>query len=158
MAIKHAAKVSVSILLIAVAGCCWTCKKSCFVSADHSSSYADLAFAFDKAAHEIHAAYNSCIPRDYDPARFLADLQTHGFSDSGIAALRSVGLEVWTETNCAGYVVVARSSYSQQVLLWDKSITRSRLDGPQRDGQPPPPPPAHVTVEACTCATHTGPN
>jgi hypothetical protein len=71
--------------------------------------------------------------------------------DEDQKALFSVDLDLWTDENCAGYVLVASNKTNHQTVLWDKSVTRSTLDGPSVNNQPPASPPARTPPTTCAC-------
>jgi hypothetical protein len=59
---------------------------------------------------------------------FFADLQQQGpdrepLGEANLKALRKVGLEIWTDGNCGGYVLVAHCNLSGDVMLWDRSAS-----------------------------------
>jgi hypothetical protein len=142
------------VLVIAggIAGCCWICR-SHSVSCHADPAYPALAFAVERALHTIHGQYSSCLPPNYETSAFLGDLQAHHASEDELQTLRSVGLEIWTDQECSGYVLVARSTVSGRVLLWDRSTTRARLDGPSVEGRPPEAPPPRTPPASCTCTS-----
>jgi hypothetical protein len=140
------------LVLVALAtqlsGCCWFNKSRC----EQNLGYPDIALAVEKAARSIHGQYGACIPAAYDSATFLADLQKNqDLREEDVKALSSVDLDLWTDENCVGYVLVASHKTNHQIVLWDKSVTRSTLDGSSVNGQPPPPAPARTPPTTCAC-------
>jgi hypothetical protein len=66
--------------------------------------------------------------------------------------LQSVSLDLWTDANCDGYVLVARCNLSKDVMFWDRSNSTSLIDGPGSDGSAPAKPvPARTPPASCTC-------
>ncbi len=131
-----------------LSGCCWLNKSRC----EQAPGYPAVALAVEKAARSIHGQWGTCIPSSYDSATFLSDLRKNqDLRDEDEKALSSVDLDVWTDENCAGYVLVARNKSNHQMVLWDKSATRSTLDGPGANNQAPPTAPAHTPPTACAC-------
>lgn len=119
--------------------------------------YPELALAAQKAAYTIEGQYRSCLPANYDVQTFLADLQKQTpdqepLDEHSLKALHKVGLDLWTDSHCDGYVLVARCNLSGEVMLWDRSASRSVLDGPGTDGKAPSNPvPTRVLPTTCTC-------
>jgi hypothetical protein len=142
------------VLVIAggLAGCCWICR-SRSVSCHADPAYPSLAFAVERALHTIHGQYGPCLPASYEASTFVTDLQASHFSEDELQILRSVGLEIWADQECSGYVLVARSIFSGRVMLWDRSATRARLDGPSVEGRPPEALPPRMPPASCTCTS-----
>ena len=115
-------------------------------------SYPQVALAAQKAAYKIQGKYGSCLPATYNAPTFLTDLQEQGLAEDDLKALRGVGLDVWADSNCEGYVLVAKCNLSTNVLLWDRSSSPSVLDGPGADGaKPVAPVPARTPPASCSC-------
>jgi hypothetical protein len=130
-----------------LSGCCWLDKSKC--PDGPGNVYERTALAVDKSARSIHGQYGSCLPSTYDKATFISDLQKIGdLHAEDMKMLQAADLDVWTDHDCVGYVLVAKNK--GQTLLWDRSETRSTLDGPGNT-QPMPPVPARQPPQSCTC-------
>jgi hypothetical protein len=116
--------------------------------------YSKLALARERAMYKLIGIHGDCFPPDYDVKAFFTDLQGSGIEQSDLENLRSTALDVWTEPDCTGYVLVARCDFSGGILLWDKSSTPSTLDGPGGTGRLPPRTadlPPHIPPTSCAC-------
>ena len=117
--------------------------------------YARLSLAREHAMYKLIGKYGSCFPPDYGATSYFNDLQALALNRADLAVLRSpeLVLDVWTELNCAGFVLVVRCEVNGTVILWDKSSTDDVLDWPSGDNtsQGPGSLPARTVPTSCSC-------
>jgi hypothetical protein len=99
--------------------------------------YANIALAKEHAMYKLIGKYGECFPPDYGVNSYFSDLQALALAPADLETLRKPELDVWTEPNCAGFILVARNGANGPVILWDKSSTDDKLDGPSGDSNLP---------------------
>jgi hypothetical protein len=98
--------------------------------------------AVQAAAYAVSTEYPESLPGNVDAKAYLAAARAGLLSDSDLAALESVELEVWTRADCKGAIVVARCPKTKRVILSDDTATRPEVDLPNLLTVPDPPLPA----------------
>jgi hypothetical protein len=143
------------LLLVPQSGCCWWGYLTCADcrKAPAPDNYGQVVTAVLTAGHALQAKHKWCFPADYNRQSFFSDLQDQGLSDENLGRLRLAALDIWTDDDCKGYVLVAHRPESAEILLWDRSKSTSTIDGKGGDGKPPAEnPPARTPPAQCSCA------
>lgn len=141
-------------VLVALASC-----RHCPDVRSHPDDYAQFNLARERAMYKLIGKYGSCFPPDYGVEAYFSDLKSLGLGSSDLDTLHEPALEVWTEPDCAGFVLLARCQASGPVVLWDKSSTDDALDGPGGSdfSQGATALPPHAPPTSCSCAAKPAP-
>jgi hypothetical protein len=144
----------VALMLTGLSGCCWIAFGICDRCGKCPDPYyGPVEEAARAAVHTLQGKYSRCFPANYSREAFFKDLEAQSdFGDANLGNLRLATVDVWTESDCTGYVLVAHRPGSHDIILWDKSSTTSSIDGKGIDGRPPTQnPPERKPPTMCSC-------
>ena len=129
-----------TLLALPLGGCCWLGNLTC-ADCRKPDPYGQVAVAVLTAGHALEAKHHFCFPVDYGRAQFFRDLADQPMSEDALGYLHLAEIDVWTDADCMGYVLVAHRPGGKDVMLWDLSKSTSLIDGQAKDGKAPGPVP-----------------